>query len=86
MGIEEIFSRRKKYREDEGRKNDGGNFMAVPPQAPGDITKEELNMLYKHARNRRDLESKIVEIESDPNHPQQDQLEELREQLRDMIN
>ena len=39
----------------EGRKNDGGNFMAIPPQAPGEILKAEAKMLEE---KRRQSESK----------------------------
>jgi len=74
----------------EGRKNDGGNFMAVPPKAPGGTEDKEAEYLDARGMVTKQLEDMIVALEKETggrkDHPKYQRLEELREELRTRLN
>jgi len=81
MGFFESIFGDKKEEQTESRQNDGGNFMTVPPVPPGDMSDEEAIILENKRKEIEALESKIVEIEGNFDHPEYDNLPELRDTL-----
>lgn len=63
------------------RGNDGADFMAVPPQAPGETSEAEAIMLEAKNKKIEALEAKIAEIGNNQTHPAFLQLTELKEEL-----
>lgn len=78
--LEGLFGRPKK---EEGRPNDGGNFMAVP--GPENMTGDKEAQFAEMTRLEKEaLERSIVEIEGNPNHERYGELNDLRDKLRVM--
>lgn len=68
-----------------GRENLGADSMAIPDKAPGDTTNNEAAILESKRERKEKLEALVVEIESNPNHPQKESLDMFRDQLRSML-
>lgn len=73
------------------RGNDGGDFMAVPPQAPASnmgASEEEIKALQEQRLGREGIEARVAELEAEtganPEHPKYQELVGLREELAKM--
>ena len=69
----------------EGRQNDGGDFMAVSGPENNYIPQNEAESAEERRVKKERLENLIVEIEGDPNHERRGELDALRDKLREML-
>lgn len=60
--LEGLFGGEKQERE---RQNAGGNFVAIPPQAPGETTQEEIDSVDP-SKERASLKKEIERLETKP--------------------
>lgn len=81
MGFMESFFGSSK-KEEGGRANDGGNFMAIPENGPGDTTEEEVGVIEAKRLRIEELDNQIVEIEN--TNPSDERLKDLRDELRSL--